>query len=279
MTIGSELRQAREQRGVSLRDLSERTKVRTSTLRAIEADDWQHLPGGVITRGFLKLYAREVGVDPDGIAERYAALVASAESDGTGEGSAPAGQGPARHDRPPGGPSRFARLGVLGALAVLALVAAGYFALRPPAGAPAGSEAGGQAPADVSPAVGEPPAPRSADAPSGPAASPAQPALPPPAEPPPGPGAASAAVLRVDLQATSPCWVSATADGRQVVYRVMDAGERVTIPVTNEAVLRIGIPANLSVSINDRPVRPFARPATPITLRITPANYRELVGQ
>jgi len=44
-------------------------------------------------------------------------------------------------------------------------------------------------------------------------------------------------------------------------------------------VLRIGIPANLSVSINDRPVRPFPRPGTPVTLRITPANYRDLVGQ
>lgn len=278
MSIGEELRQAREERGVSLGDLSERTKIRISALRAIEADDWQHLPGGVITRGFLKLCAREVGVDPDAIAERYAALVASAESDGTREGAASAGQSPARHNRTPGGTFRLARVGAFGALAVLALVAAGYLALRPPAGVRVGTEAGDQPPAATRPAVDEPPNARSADPP--PRVDPSPPRSPtaPPAAP-PILGAATADALRVDLHATSPCWVSATADGQQVVYRLMEAGERLAIRGTNDVVLRIGIPANLGVSINDRPVRPFSRPGTPITLRITPANYRDLVDQ
>ena len=51
------------------------------------------------------------------------------------------------------------------------------------------------------------------------------------------------------------------------------------IRVTKEAVLRIGIPANVTVAINDKPVKPFGRPGTPTTLRITPANYRELLAQ
>jgi hypothetical protein len=64
-----------------------------------------------------------------------------------------------------------------------------------------------------------------------------------------------------------------------VAYRVVNAGERLSIRATKEAVIRIGMPANVSVSINDRPIRPFARPGTPTTLTITPANFRELLGE
>jgi cytoskeletal protein RodZ len=60
MTIGSEFRQAREERGLTLVEISKRTAIRVPALRAIERDDFQQLPGGVISRGFLKLYAREV---------------------------------------------------------------------------------------------------------------------------------------------------------------------------------------------------------------------------
>ena len=62
MSIGIELRQAREARGIPLRDIADRTKIRLSVLRAIENDDFEHVPGSVIMRGFLKLYAREVGL-------------------------------------------------------------------------------------------------------------------------------------------------------------------------------------------------------------------------
>jgi hypothetical protein len=63
------------------------------------------------------------------------------------------------------------------------------------------------------------------------------------------------------------------------VYRVLNPGERVDLRITREAVLRIGMPGNVLVTINGSPVRPFARPATPTTLRIAPSNYRELIGQ
>jgi hypothetical protein len=82
-------------------------------------------------------------------------------------------------------------------------------------------------------------------------------------------------MLRVALHATGPCWLAATADGRQVAYRLLGADERVTIEASKETVLRIGNPANLAVTINDRPIRPFERPGQPVTLRITPENFRE----
>ncbi|WP_324670257.1 helix-turn-helix domain-containing protein [Geochorda subterranea] len=62
--LGAMLREAREARGLSLQAVSERTRVRAPFLEAIEEGRYEELPGPVYTRGFLKLYARAVGLDP-----------------------------------------------------------------------------------------------------------------------------------------------------------------------------------------------------------------------
>jgi hypothetical protein len=51
--------------------VAERTKVRPGILREIEADDHLALPALTYTLGFVKAYARTVGLDPQDIAERY----------------------------------------------------------------------------------------------------------------------------------------------------------------------------------------------------------------
>lgn len=119
MTIGSELRAARERHGLSLKALAKRTTIRVSVLRAIENDDFQHVPGSVIMRGFLKLYAREVELDPEDIGRRYTAACEWPVAEGAANAAALAA---ARGARRRG--SRGLRL--IGAAAVLvALVAAG----------------------------------------------------------------------------------------------------------------------------------------------------------
>ena len=120
MAIGSDLREAREQRGITLRDISERTKIRQAVLRAIENDDFQGLPGSVIMRGFLKLYAREVGLDPDDVGRRYTAQIEAAAVDDQA-----AAQGLASSSARTESYRRLARLAA-GAIAVLVVLAAGY---------------------------------------------------------------------------------------------------------------------------------------------------------
>src|SRR5262245_39021118 len=73
MEIGTELAQARMRRVLSLSDLSSRTKASVETLRAIERNEWQRLPGGIYTRGLLRAVAREVGCDADAIVAEYRA--------------------------------------------------------------------------------------------------------------------------------------------------------------------------------------------------------------
>jgi len=60
-SLGARLRQAREARGVSLRELSDQTRIARRYLEAIEADDYKELPGGIFNRSFIKAYAKGVG--------------------------------------------------------------------------------------------------------------------------------------------------------------------------------------------------------------------------
>jgi transcriptional regulator with XRE-family HTH domain len=70
-TLGARLRAAREAAGLSLADVSARTKVRPGLLTAFEADDHAKLPALTYALGFVKAYARTVGLDPDEAAETY----------------------------------------------------------------------------------------------------------------------------------------------------------------------------------------------------------------
>jgi cytoskeletal protein RodZ len=63
--FGARMRQAREQRGVSLREIAESTKISVSALEALERNDVSRLPGGIFSRAFVRSYAAEIGADPE----------------------------------------------------------------------------------------------------------------------------------------------------------------------------------------------------------------------
>lgn len=70
-TIGEALRRARDAAGLTLQDVADRTKVRPGILREIDADAHEKLPALTYSLGFVKAYARTVGMDPAAAAERY----------------------------------------------------------------------------------------------------------------------------------------------------------------------------------------------------------------
>ena len=70
-SIGEQLRLAREERGIGLRDICDQTKISVHYLEAIEADDYKRLPGGVFNRSFIKAYAKCVGYDEREAIEGY----------------------------------------------------------------------------------------------------------------------------------------------------------------------------------------------------------------
>jgi cytoskeleton protein RodZ len=74
-TFGGWLRSAREQKGLSIADLSRATKIKESQLERLEAADLATLPAEVFVVGFIKAYSREVGVDASEPLRRYRAAL------------------------------------------------------------------------------------------------------------------------------------------------------------------------------------------------------------
>jgi len=74
-SFGDKLKKEREQRSISLDDISLSTKIGTRLLRALEEEKFDQLPGGIFNKGFVRAYARHVGLDEEqAIADYMAAL-------------------------------------------------------------------------------------------------------------------------------------------------------------------------------------------------------------
>ncbi len=70
-TLGSYLRAERERRELTLRTISENTKVSLPLLEGLESDDISRWPGGIFRRAFVRSYAEAVGLDPDDVFRRF----------------------------------------------------------------------------------------------------------------------------------------------------------------------------------------------------------------
>ena len=72
-SVGQYLRSQREAKRMSVEEVSRATRVPMSSVERIEADQFDELPGEVFVRGFLKSYARAVGVPAEEVLARYTA--------------------------------------------------------------------------------------------------------------------------------------------------------------------------------------------------------------
>lgn len=87
-SLGEKLRKAREERDISISEVAEQTRISALYLEAIENDDYKPLPGGIFNKGFVKSFAKYVGVDEGEALQEYSRIAASQE-----------GQDPDRLDR------------------------------------------------------------------------------------------------------------------------------------------------------------------------------------
>ena len=69
--FGSALKATREARGLSIEDLSRTTRISAISLARIETCDWRELPAEVFVIGFVRAYARAVGLDEGDVVRRY----------------------------------------------------------------------------------------------------------------------------------------------------------------------------------------------------------------
>ncbi|MHB8176915.1 MAG: RodZ domain-containing protein [Vulcanimicrobiaceae bacterium] len=86
--LGDRFRAARENRGLSLSEVSEQIRIRSVYLAAIEDENWAVIGAAVYVRGFLRTYARFLGLDPEQAVSEFA-------------GREPEPIAPSRPDEPP----------------------------------------------------------------------------------------------------------------------------------------------------------------------------------
>jgi cytoskeletal protein RodZ len=264
MNIGSELAQARERCGLSLVELSRRTKIRVATLRAIERDDIDALPGGIYTRGFLRAYASEVGCDAEAIVARYRQHVEEQRENAErlhdeADESSDSVAFDAALNQPAPAPTALVAVIVLGTGVFC------FSALRDRHVTPAFIDA---VPSHA--AAAQPPAatPASAPEPSGPRADP-QPARP----------VQQAGTLQLDIAPRGWCWLEGTADGQPVISRLVRPDERIQIQAQRDVVLRVGDAGVFAFSINGMAARQLGAAGEAVTIHLTPDNLAEFLSR
>ena len=76
--FGTQLKEAREGKGLSLQQVAASTKISVSVLEALERGDFPRLPGGIFSRAFVRSYALEVGANPDVVVAQFVAELEAA---------------------------------------------------------------------------------------------------------------------------------------------------------------------------------------------------------
>ena len=72
-SIGHTLRNERQLKQLSLEELAQTTRIPLKSLQQIEADEFAQLPGDIFVRGFVRSYAKALGVDGDPLLQRLEA--------------------------------------------------------------------------------------------------------------------------------------------------------------------------------------------------------------
>ncbi len=270
-SLGARLKREREKRKITLDEVSLSTKIGTRFLLAIEEEHFDQLPGGIFNKGFVKAYARSVGVDEaEAVAEYELASGASLPETLPEAGpvvavpavSTPAFPGEQSDDgvsRIPWGWFAIALLIVAFGLAVWGFLSRERSAkpsLIPPipaaagngsAAAPANAPQTGVAlavPATPAPKVGNtsPQAPESRPAVGG--LQTAAPILP---DATPG-----AAAFLVQVRARQDSWVAISADGRQIMQATLYASAEKSIGARDQIVIKTGNAGALDISSNGK---------------------------
>ncbi len=79
--FGDKFRKAREKKELSLDDVSNVTKISSRMLQAIEEEHFDQLPGGVFNKGFIRAYAKHLGLNSEDAVTDYLACLRQAQID------------------------------------------------------------------------------------------------------------------------------------------------------------------------------------------------------
>jgi cytoskeleton protein RodZ len=280
--FGDKLRREREMRGITLGEISESTKISKRWLQALENEEFNLLPGGVFNRGFVRSYARFLGLDED---QAVADYVAASNEQPPAEDKFPL-EIHEKEDSPPLNPRR-SFVPVLLAIVALVFVVGGWtwwvkhkpqpatHASQPPQLSKPQQSSSASASA---PGVGSPSSPSSTSAvqeasptntasaqPSTAAASSSEVGDSNKPQSPPaelekktksfsGPNENLTKSFIVFIKAKEDSWISIVADGKTQWEGTLDANAERSIQAARELVVRTGNAGGLDISYNGKPL-------------------------
>ena len=268
--FGAKLRDARERRGISLRQIANATKISTGALEALERNDISRLPGGIFSRAFVRSYAIEVGLDPESTIQEF---IAQFPNDSVTAGH-PSSDRVEDHEAVESDQKTAGTFLWLAVISVPIAIALMYFM----------ASGRGQAarPAEKSTATAaEPPkpepSPTTPEPPTGvPPKTDAKPAevSPKTDDPASAGGAVATDRLSVAVTAKRPCWVSATVDGQKKIERLLQPGDHETVDVRREMVITAGDATAIALTFNGADARPLGKAGEVVTVRINLNNFK-----
>ena len=253
-SFGAWLRRQREMREISLRDIADRTKISLRYLEAMEEDRFDLLPAPIFAKGFLREYARYVGLSPDEVVNHYLAVQQqqSPEEDGVKRDQTLVNR-PTRIK-----PVRSWTYGLFLVLAVLVLIALIW-----------GLVWYNNRRRETPSADGTPP-------PMPPIAAPAQPVASPTATATPVVPEKPSAPLEVTLDFTSNCWVAVRVDGKMLLSEERVQGESLPIAAQTSVELELGNAGGVEIQVNGQAYPLNGKPGEVRELRIDLETVRQL---
>lgn len=252
-SLGQYLREGRARRGMSMEELAARTRIGVHTLRALEADDYPALPVEVTVKGFLRSYARCLGLDEQEVLARYQQY--AAEHFHIANDANPMGRVEQTIAPHPLWRHRMTLVGLTIAGLVIAISAIVAVGPRGDSDHPTSMAI----PPPVTPLPFTEPAPESMSEPV-----PAMPDVPLPSQPapivpPPAPLSApkpidSVGAQQVTIAATETSWVQVAIDGGEPKEALLQPGESVTWSGDREFRLTVGNAGGVSILFNGEPL-------------------------
>jgi len=237
VSIGEDLAQARERAGLTVTEVSERTRIRATIIRGIEHDDYSGCGGDFYARGDIRAIARAVGTDPGPLIRDYDAAHGSPEAATT-----------AAEIFQPVTPVRLAERPRINWTLALGLALVAVLGLAAYLFIPASRSS----PGTSGTALG---AHRIGTTPGGAHASASVPA-------------AATGQLVIKLTAVQDCWIEFTTPGGSYLFQsYVFAGSSKTWTFSRAVDMKLGNPSGVELAVNGRnPLPPGTK--NPITLRL-----------
>ncbi len=289
-SFGERLRREREMRGITLEEIAEATKIGSRSLRALEQEQFEKLPGGIFNKGFVRAYARFLGIDEEQAVADYLSVCGEPQEPLAAmfaAGSESGGETDLGGEASERAPLPWRRLVTIAAVVLLAAIGwVGYQRWKgqqeasepaisstevpvPPSSAAPPQAVATTVTSDTAlaqtPAVG-PIAANISSAPPQP--KPTKPAGQPQSVAPPS------APIMLRIRAHADAWLQITADDKIVMSAILPAASERIIRADKRVVLDIGNAGGVEITHNGKPVAPFGPEGKRKVVTFTPEGVQ-----